>query len=50
MHEAIDSGPDENGVEQLVKYYSGVGMACVGKILGGSFGYGLSEIIKQAYH
>lgn len=49
MYEAIDNGPVEDGVEQIVKYFPGVGTAFIGKILGGSFGYGLSDIIKQGY-
>lgn len=49
MKEAIDTGPVENGVEQEVKYFAGVGTNWFGKILGATMGFGLSEIIKDAY-
>ena len=58
MSEAIDKLHD-NEVEhvrstepeplQLVKYLPGVGTAWFGKILGGTFGYGLSDIIKEGF-
>lgn len=41
------SGPD--GVEQLISYHEGVGTSWHGRLLGGAFGYGLSEIIRDAY-
>lgn len=49
MAEAIDTGPVEDGVEQEVKYFAGVGTNWFGKILGATMGFGLSEIIKEAY-
>lgn len=60
MAEAIDCVADNEVEEaqnsdvepkpvQLVKYLEGVGTAWFGKLLGGSFGYGLSEIIEEGY-
>jgi len=49
MKEAIDTGYVENGVEQEVKYFEGVGTNWFGKVLGATMGFGLSEIIKNAY-
>ena len=58
MSEAIDNIQDDEPDQllstepkplQLVKYLPGVGTAWFGKLLGGTFGYGLSEIIKQGY-
>lgn len=49
MYEVIDNGLVEDGVEQIVKYFLGVGMVFIGKIFGGLFGYGLLDIIKQGY-
>lgn len=60
MSEAIDCVPDDAADQaqnseaepkpvQLVKYLEGVGTAWFGKLLGGSFGYGLSEIIEEGF-
>lgn len=60
MAEAIDCVADNKVEEaqtsdvepkpvQLVKYLEGVGTAWFGKLLGGSFGYGLSEIIEEGF-
>ena len=40
-------GADE--VPQLLSYHEGVGTSWHGRLIGGSFGYGLSEIIQAAY-
>lgn len=49
LSENIAQGKDGDGVEQIVKYFSGVGTSMFGRILGGAFGYGLSETIKDSF-
>jgi uncharacterized protein (DUF2235 family) len=46
-HAIADS--DSGGIRQLVWYHEGVGTSWHGRLLGGAFGYGLSEIIRAAY-
>jgi uncharacterized protein (DUF2235 family) len=46
--QAIESG-DEGGVPQLMHYVAGVGTRRGEKIQSGTFGYGISGIIKDAY-
>jgi Uncharacterized conserved protein len=38
-----------DGIEQRVFYHTGVGTSWHGKLIGGAFGYGLSEIIRNGY-
>jgi len=42
-----DIGPE--GAPQLIWYHEGVGTSWHGRLLGGAFGYGLSEIIRAAF-
>jgi uncharacterized protein (DUF2235 family) len=49
LNENIDVGKSGDGVEQIVKYFQGVGTAMCDKLLGGAFGYGLSKSIKDSY-
>jgi uncharacterized protein (DUF2235 family) len=42
-----DAGLD--GARQLIWYHEGVGTSWHGRLVGGAFGYGLSEIIRAAY-
>ncbi|KAG0577980.1 hypothetical protein M758_5G189200 [Ceratodon purpureus] len=57
MFEAIDDYKPDKDEEvdpdceplQLVKYLKGVGTNKLGSYLGGAFGYGLSDIIKEGY-
>lgn len=38
-----------DGIEQRVFYHTGVGTSWHGKLIGGAFGCGLSEIIRNGY-
>ena len=40
---------DPEGTRQLIWYHEGVGTSWHGRLLGGAFGYGLSEIIRAAF-
>lgn len=40
---------DAAGIEQRCRYLIGVGTSWHGRLVGGAFGYGLSEIIRGAY-
>lgn len=41
--------PTGTGTTQIKKYFAGVGTSMFGKLIGGVFGYGLSETIKESY-
>lgn len=47
--QAIESGDDKGGAPQLVHYIAGVGTRRGEKIRGGTFGYGISGNIRDAY-
>jgi uncharacterized protein (DUF2235 family) len=40
---------DATGVVQVISYHEGVGNSWHGHLVGGAFGYGLAEIIREAY-
>ncbi|XP_024399235.1 uncharacterized protein YEL023C isoform X2 [Physcomitrium patens] len=49
LFENVDQDANGDGVEQIVKYFEGVGTSWGDRLLAGAFGYGLSEVIKDAY-
>lgn len=48
VHERI-AGHGSDGLEQRRYYHAGVGTSWHGKLIGGAFGYGLSENIRTGY-
>lgn len=53
FNDNIEQGKNgDDGVEQIKQYFLGVGTSMfgtVGRLLGGAFGYGLSETIKDSF-
>jgi uncharacterized protein (DUF2235 family) len=50
LYNATVQGKGSDGVEQECGYWKGVGVNLGEMILGGGFGWGMSENIKKGYH